>query len=89
MVPGAPVAQRIKTGIQFRPTGLAHGGTEVSPVESEPLGRQSVDIGSLGILTSVEGQVVIGTVVGHNEKKVRGSGGPNRHGEHEQYEKAR
>ena len=76
MIPGAPVAQRVKTGIQFRPARLAHGGGQISPVESHSLRSQSVDMRRLGILPAVEGQVVVGTVIRQNQKKIRGLASP-------------
>ena len=71
MIPGASVAQRVKAGIQFRPAGLAHGGTEVSPVEGQALGGQAVDVRGLGILPAIERKIIIGTVVGQNNQEIR------------------
>ena len=70
VVPRAAVAHRVLTGEQFRTARLAHCLTKISAIEREALRRQSVDVWRPCILPTVQGQVVVRAIIGHDDENI-------------------
>ena len=88
VIPGASVPQRKHAGVEFRAAGLAHGLAEVGAVEGQALLGQCVDVGRLCILSTIQGKIVEGAVIGDDDQEIGFSGracsaGKKQHGDDE------
>jgi hypothetical protein len=70
MIPRAAVPHRVKPAIQFRPTGLTHRRSQISPVEDKPVRRQLIKMGRDGVLPTIDGQIAVRAIIGHNDQDV-------------------
>ena len=70
VIPRAAVMQRVLAGHQLRTARLAHRLGEPGAVEGESLAGQAIDVRRLRVLASVQRQVVVCAVVGHDDEKV-------------------
>jgi len=71
MIPRTAIAHRVLAGEQLRTTRLAHRHTEVGTVERQPLRSQSINVWRLRILPAEQRQIIVRTVIGHDNKDIR------------------
>ena len=70
MVPRTAIADWVLAGEQLRPTRLAHRYTEVGAIERQSLCSQPINVWRLCILPTVQGQVVLRTVIVHYDEDI-------------------
>ena len=71
VIPGTTVGQRVLARVKFGATRLTHGRRQVGLVENQSLLGKRIKMGSLGILTAVNGQVVVGAIIRHDDQDIR------------------
>ena len=70
VVPRAAVVQWILAGHQFRAARLAHGLRKVGAIKRQSLPGQAIDVRGIGVLATVQRQIVVRAVICHDDEKI-------------------
>ena len=70
VVPAGSVGRRIEAGVEFGAAGIAHCDAEICVVECHSFACEAVDGRGADVLATVEGQFVVGAVVGDDDEEV-------------------
>lgn len=71
MIPRTTVSHGELPREQLRAARLAHGSTDIRAVEGHTLCRQPIDVGCLGILPSIQRQIIKRAIVCKDDEDMR------------------